>query len=58
VIADIISGHDLLAEWLFLIAAILFVLAGVLAWTGRPDPTRGALVPVGLALVAVGWLVL
>jgi hypothetical protein len=54
----IASGHVLLSDWLLLIGAILFVIAGVLAWTGRPDPTRGALVPVGLALVAIALLVL
>ena len=57
-IADLISGHQLLSEWLFLIAAVLFAVAAVLAVTGRPDPTRGALVPAGLTLVALAWLVL
>jgi hypothetical protein len=58
-IADaLMSGHVTLADWLFLLAAVVFVIAAVLAWTKRPDPTTGALVPIGLALVAVGWLVL
>ena len=59
VIADVglIDGHHTLADWLWLIAAILFTIAALLAATGRPDPSRGALVPAGLALVAVGWLV-
>lgn len=54
----LISGHVTLADWCWLIAAIVFVIAAVLAWTKRPDPTTGALVPIGLALVAIGWLVL
>jgi hypothetical protein len=58
VLADISSGHADGAEWLFLIAAILFLIAGVLALFQRPDPTNGGLVPFGLMLVAVAWLVL
>lgn len=54
----LISGHVTLADWLFLLAAVAFVIAAVLAWSRRPDPTTGALVPIGLALVAIGWLVL
>ena len=57
-LADIISGEVDFADIMFLIAAIVFVIAAVLAWTKRPDPTSGALVPIGLALLAVGWLVL
>lgn len=57
-LADITSGHADLADWLFLAAAILFVLAGLITTTQRPDPTYGALAPAGLALVAVGLLVL
>jgi hypothetical protein len=54
----IASGHQLLSDWLLLIAAVLFVIAGILAWSGRPDPSRGALVPFGLTLTAVALLVL
>jgi hypothetical protein len=57
-ITTLSTGHVDLADWLFLIAAILFVLAGVLAAIQKPDPTHGALVPFGLALIAVAWLVL
>ena len=58
-IADqLLSGHTTLADWLLLIAVIAFVIAGVLAWTKRPDPTTGALVPIGIALTALAWLVL
>jgi hypothetical protein len=54
----LIDGHADVADWLWLFAAILFFIAGVLAWTQRPDPTRGALVPFGVTLVTVGWLIL
>jgi hypothetical protein len=54
----IFSGHALLADWLFLIAALLFVLAGLIAATQNPDKSRGSLIPAGLALVALAWLVL
>ena len=54
----LISGHVAAADWLWLIAAIVFVIAAVLAWTKRPDPTTGALLPTGLALVALALLVL
>jgi hypothetical protein len=57
-LADISSGHADGAEWLFLIAAILFLVAGLLAMFKRPDPTSGALVPFGLMCVAVAWLIL
>jgi hypothetical protein len=52
------SGHLYLADWLFLLAAVVFVLAALVHGLQWPDRTHGALVPVGLALVAVGWLVL
>ena len=54
----ITSGHVVAADWLFLIAAILFLVAGILAAIQRPDPTHGALVPFGLTLAAVAFLVL
>ncbi len=54
----LITGHPTLADWLLLIAAIAFVIHAILAWTARPDPTRGALLPAGLALVAIALLVL
>lgn len=61
----LIDGHILLSDWLLLIGAVLFVLAAVLslvvATTERPRPAwlgHGFLIAAGLALVAVGWLVL
>lgn len=54
--AAIASGHADAADLLFLVAAIVFGLAAVL------NVVRGAaesaLVPAGLCLVAVAWLVL
>jgi hypothetical protein len=65
--AALITGQGDLADWLWLVAAILFAIVGVLALTEAPadgvprrfqaDATR-AFVPIGLALVAVAWLVL
>jgi hypothetical protein len=58
-IADaLLSGHVLLADWLFLLAAIVFVVEVVAIVTARPAVSRGILAGVGLALVAVGLLVL
>lgn len=60
VIADIgiASGHVLLADWLFLLAVIVFVLEVVVLVVNRSAITRGVLPAVGLALIACGWLVL
>lgn len=61
-IADnlLVSGHGLLADWLFLIAAVVFVVAAVAAYV-RQVPPRDllvVLVPLGLALLATALLVL
>jgi hypothetical protein len=52
----LINGYAETSEWLLLIAAVLFVVAALLKFTVS-DPTRGALVPIGLALVATAWLI-
>jgi hypothetical membrane protein len=54
----LIGAYPELADWLWLIAAILFTIAAVLLLARRPDPAGGALVPIGLACAVVGWLVL
>jgi hypothetical protein len=60
----ITSGHVLLADWLFLLAAIAFVVEAVAIVVAtrdepaRPTIGRGILIAVGLALAALGWLVL
>jgi hypothetical protein len=59
VLADAIAqGHTYLADWLFLIGAILFGLCALFAAIKKPDPTNGALLPAGLTAIAVAWLVL
>jgi hypothetical protein len=66
-IADaLISGHVLLADWLFVFAAVLFICEAVapvvVDRTDRTDTRRsigrGILLAAGLALLAVAWLVL
>jgi hypothetical protein len=57
ILADISSGHTDIADWLFLVAAILFVLEGLIQITATPDRARGSLISAGLALVAIGLLV-
>ena len=63
----LIGSYPETSEWLLLIAAVLFIIAALLLFGVRAgtdathavtDPTRGALVPIGLALVAVAWLIL
>lgn len=57
-LADIASGHVDLADVLFLLAAILFAVSLVDAVSPRTDRLGTLCVRAGLALVAVGWLVL
>jgi len=59
--ADIESGNVDLADILFLVAVVLFIIAGFLAW--RPPAVEGrplwaVLISIGLACVSLGWLVL
>jgi hypothetical protein len=56
VIADIAAGHHATADVLFLIATVLFAVAAALAALRRPE--TGILVPGGLALLALAWLLL
>lgn len=57
---QIISGHILLADWLFLAAAIVFAVAALAVYLRQAVPRDWvpALVPAGLALVAIAWLLL
>lgn len=60
-LAVVSSGHPGLSDWLLLIAAIVFVVAAVLAASTAPRPAwvnAAVLQLVGLALLAVAWLVL
>lgn len=52
-LASIVSGHD--ADIWMLVALILFVIATIWALTDRAF--QAALVPAGLAFVALGFLV-
>lgn len=60
------TGNAGWADWLFLIAAVVFFAAGILALMGAPpvpegtrtDLSRGSFVAFGLALVAIAFLVL
>jgi hypothetical protein len=54
---ELLSGHVLLADWLFLLAAIVFVIEAVAIVTARPAVSRGILLAVGLELLAVAFLV-
>lgn len=58
--ADISHGHALAADWLLLIAAVVFVLASLTLSVDALSKleTRIRLVPLGLVLVAVALLVL
>jgi hypothetical protein len=61
---DLVHGHILLSDWLLLLAAVLFVLdVAAIVLSARTPPTgptisRGILTGIGLALLALGWLVL
>jgi hypothetical protein len=59
-IAALVDGHPLAADWLWLIAAVVFVVAALAAYLRQVTPRDWVpcLVPVGLALVAVGFLVI
>jgi hypothetical protein len=52
----LMSGHNDLADFLFLAAAILFVIGAVLLAAKRP--VTQVVLYAGLACVAVGWFVL
>lgn len=60
ILADISSGHTGFADIMFLVGFILFLLA---AWFLSPKPPSDsvhghAILALGLAAVALGWLVL
>jgi hypothetical protein len=62
--SDLVHGHVLLADWLLLLAAILFALeVAAIVLADRTPPAgraigRGILAGAGLCLVAVALLVL
>jgi hypothetical protein len=61
-IADISKGHATLADWLFLIGAVLALLAAIAyspkVITPKLSTWAGSLVALALCSVAVGFLVL
>ena len=52
------SGNLNLADVLFLIAAIIFGIAALLPLRVRPIALESVLIPAGLCLVSIAWLVL
>ena len=57
-IADIASGNTGFADVMFLLALILFLIGAFVAWSVQPRALWATAVSVGLAAVALGWLVL
>lgn len=60
-LADIAAGHSAASDVLLLIAAVAFALVFVVQLTtarAEAGALAPALVPAGLALVAVAWLIL
>lgn len=55
-IADIASGNTGFADIMFLVALILFLLAGAIAF--QVKTFYATAIAVGLAAVSLGWLVL
>ena len=55
-LADIESGNADLADILFLVAVVLFVVGGVVAFQAKA--IWATLVAAGLACTALAWLVL
>ena len=53
----LVTGHVLAADWLFLLAAVVFVVEVAAIVTARPAVSRGIMSGIGLALLAVAWLI-
>lgn len=59
VLADISTGNTGFADVMFLVGFILFLLAAVLLYPRPTNPPFGhTVLALGLAAVALGWLVL
>lgn len=56
VLADISSGNTGFADVMFLLAMILFLVGGFIAYTAKA--LWATVVCLGLAAVSLGWLVL
>lgn len=59
-LADISSGNTGFADVMFLVGFILFLIAAILYWPRTPSspPYNGVALCLGLAAVALAWLVL
>lgn len=56
--ADISSGNTAFADVMFLVGLILFLGAAAIAWAITPRALWATVASLGLAAVALGWLVL
>lgn len=54
----IFSGNANFADVMFLVAFILFIIGAIVAWAIQPRALWATVVSVGLAAVALAWLVL
>lgn len=55
-LADIANGNTGFADIMFLVALILFLIGGVIAF--QVKTLYAAVIALGLAAVSLGWLVL
>jgi hypothetical protein len=55
-LADIASGNTGFADVMFLLAMILFLVAGFIAYTAKA--LWATVICLGLAAISLGWLVL
>jgi len=60
-IAQLSEGHIDLADFLFLVAAIVFAIHVIYTWTHTPGEAKtkaaAVLIALGLCLVSVAWFV-
>lgn len=60
-IAQISEGHFDLADFLFLVAAVVFAVSVIYTWTHTPGDTKtkgaAVLIALGLCLVSTAWFV-
>lgn len=56
--ADIAHGETTLADVLFLIAAVVFFISFIIKVLKNPPALDDVLIPAGLCLVSIAWLVL
>jgi hypothetical protein len=56
ILADISQGNSGFADVMFLVAMILFLIAGFIAYTAKA--LWATVMCIGLAAVSLGWLVL